>query len=233
LRNRKRKRNRADSRKKVASLPALFLFFLFLPPSGSLHSQTLFESFRKLSRPEKVWVFTHPFIAHRAFLITREVLQTTKQVLSDPRLDGNANGGQVDAFRHGYWMARLSTSLPVKKILSLGIAHEKGNRLDFLHHRLEEASLPDSSSSVMDLFNNKQGASIGAARPESSPAEIKELVIREIQDGNFFILETDLEGNFIDCSGKAIMPNEWKGKWGIPKCLGPSNRVKRRSKQGE
>jgi len=42
-------------------------------------------------------------------------------------LDGDASGGQVDAFRHAYWMARLHQEIGKRAAFSLGKSHEKEN----------------------------------------------------------------------------------------------------------
>ena len=67
----------------------------------------------------------------------------------------------MDAFRHAYWMARLTQSIGRKKALKLGEAHELGNYQDYLSGKVEEVHLPDSMSSVMDRWNNRLGAGIG------------------------------------------------------------------------
>ena len=44
-----------------------------------------------------------------------------------PLLDKDPSGGQVDAFRHAYWMARLNEEIGKNAAKSLGKAHEKEN----------------------------------------------------------------------------------------------------------
>ncbi len=139
--------------------------------------------------------------------------------MSDSLLDGKTNGGQVDAFRHGYWMAMLSATINPRKALSLGKAHEAGNKLDFLHNRNEEGERPDSVSSAMDLFNNLQGIEVRKRHPEANADEMKELIIKAILEGSFRILKTNRAGQYLDCSGQWLDLQLWKGRWDIPKCL--------------
>jgi len=139
--------------------------------------------------------------------------------MSDSLLDGKTNGGQVDAFRHGYWMAMLSAAINPRKALALGRAHEAGNKLDFLNNRAEDGEHPDSVSSVMDLFNNLQGVEVRKHHPDANAEEMRELIIKSILEGTFRILKTNRAGQFLDCSGQGLDLQFWKGRWDIPKCL--------------
>ena len=94
-------------------------------------AQTKWKSFRTLSGPEKYWIITHPFIAKKVWKITSHTLAITKEVINDSLLDGDEAGGQVDAFRHAFWIASLSQKICWRKALSLGKAHEKGNYRSF------------------------------------------------------------------------------------------------------
>ena len=199
------------------------LFFLLIACQTGL-SQSLVGSFKKLSRPEKRWVALHPFVAKKAFLITREVLKAAQEEQTDPKLDGKADGGQVDAFRHCYWMAMLSGTISSRKAWKLGKAHERGNYLDFKKGRKEEGASPDSVSSAMDLFNNLEGLQLRRLHPHESPEGIRTLVINQILTGKLLIIRTDERGNFLDAKQQRINMNLWKGKWNIPKDLVSSAR---------
>src|SRR5258705_12173330 len=83
------------------------------------------SEFKKLSCAEKHWVFFHPFIAKKAFRLTQQARAASKEMLRSPLLDGDFNGGQVDAFRHAYWMALLTQHMCWRKARWLGKAHEK------------------------------------------------------------------------------------------------------------
>jgi hypothetical protein len=207
----------------VSILKQLPIFCLLLSTASVAGSQNLFHSFQRLSHPEKHWVYKHPFIARKAWHITQEVLQTTQEEIHDSLLDGKANGGQVDAFRHAYWMTRMTLGIGARKARLLGIAHEQGNEADFRKGRTEEGALSDSIASVMDLKNNTVGIELARQYPLSKPAEIRLLVIDAVLRGKLFILLMDVGGNRYDCSGNRIDPAEWKGQWNIPECLVKSN----------
>jgi hypothetical protein len=167
-------------------------------------------------------VILHPFVAKKAFRITQEVLKVSQEELSDKKLDGKGDGGQVDAFRHCYWMAMLSGSVSPKKAQKLGKAHERGNYLDFKKGRKEEGALPDSVSSEMDLFNNLRGIELRMVHEKESPEQLKTEVIDLILNGKLLIIRTDERGNFLDANHHTIDMTIWKGKWNIPKDLVPS-----------
>jgi hypothetical protein len=128
------------------------------------------------------------------------------------------NGGNLDAFKHTYWMASLTLKIGRKQTLSLGKAHEKGNYLQYKKHALENAILPDSISSVMDLRNNAFGVSLVNKNEIISKADVQKKVLDALADGKLTIIKKDEKGNFLTCDGAVISINEWKGKWNIPKC---------------
>jgi hypothetical protein len=181
---------------------------------------------RRVTRPEVMWAVTHPFIAMKAMKLTRISLGISESLRADTTLDGQWIGGQLDAFRHSFWMAMLAQKIKPKKVTKLGNAHEKGNRLDFKKGRLEESAVPDSVNGAMDYFNNARGVQLGCENRKASLEELKEIIKKDILAGNMKIIATDKEGKFIDCGGKLIDMSYWSGKWEIPKCLVPSNKAK-------
>ncbi len=194
------------------------LLVLILAGCSSTKSPKL-QAYKRLSRPEKTWVLTHPFVLKKTFTITGNAVAETEKVLKARLLDQEISGGRVDAFRHAYWMALLGRKIGARKAEKLGIAHEKGNRLDFYKHRLEEGVLPDSISTVMDLFNNKVGLSIGSENKEMHDSILKTIVIKEINKGRMKIIAKNTTGDFVDCQGNPLPANQLSGKWNNNKCL--------------
>ena len=198
----------------------LALTFLFSP--FSLLSQGA-NNFFKLSSPVKLWVITHPFAACKAASISKEALEMTKWIKNDQRLDGFDNGGQVDAFRHAYWMALLSQSFNCRKAFRLGLAHEKGNIRGFKKGRLEEGEPPDSVSVAMDHYNNCVGVNIGFDYPNLSRQELAEIIITKILEGQLLIIKRNNDGKYLSCDGSVIENSQWKGHWNTSRCLVKSN----------
>lgn len=174
---------------------------------------------QKISYPEKWWAITHPFIAVKAFKITKQVLVDLDSVKKEKIIGEDLSGGALDAFKHSYWMASLTNKINSKRALKLGIAHEKGNKMQFKKHQLEDFILPDSISSVMDLHNNIAGASIITAKKNYSKKEIQQLILELLKEGKLRVIKKDVSGNYLTCNGVLINMQEWKGKWNIPKCL--------------
>jgi len=184
--------------------------------------KTSFQKFKQLSSPEKRWVFCHPFVAKKAYLISIETRKMTNQIKNDSMLVGSGNGQQVDAFRHTYWMALLSREIGWRKAKRLGIAHEKGNYKDFKKRKNEDGVIPDKISSEMDLYNNSIGIKIAKT---SQKTDYIQLIIAAIKNGECKIIKIDKNGNYLDCDG-VIIPNEnLKGKWENNKCLIASNLI--------
>ena len=181
------------------------------------------QAFGKLSCPEKRWVIFHPFVARRAFHAALVARQKSVELEKSDLLDKDADGGQVDAFRHAFWMALMTQKICPAKAIRLGKAHEKGNYRSFRKHQLEESSLPDSMSSVMDLFNNQVGAATGCQNKQLSEPELMSLIVAKIKAGELRKLRKDFLGKPLDCSGTQIESAQYRGKWSIPKCLVPSD----------
>ncbi|MEO8088421.1 MAG: hypothetical protein ABI763_16495 [Bacteroidota bacterium] len=196
----------------------LFLFIPFLSKSQSPSS-----GFKKLSCPEKWWVICHPFIAKKTYRITLEARSVSKEMEKDSLLDHDADGGQVDAFRHAYWMARLAQEICWRKATSLGKAHERGNFRDFQNHLSGEENFSDSIAGAMDLFNNKAGIDLGRINKTLAKEEIQKLVRAKIISGAMKIILKDKSGNSLDCNRNLIELKKFQGVWNIPRCLANSN----------
>ncbi|MFH0865020.1 MAG: hypothetical protein V1904_02410 [Bacteroidota bacterium] len=199
-----------------------FLLFLF---SASLNAQnnSVFKKFSQLSRPEKCWAFRHPFAAKKAWKITKNVLKVTDSIAGVKTLDGDQNGGQVDAFCHSCWMASLAQRIGWRKALKLGRAHEKANYIDYKKHRLEDGVHPDKASGDMDIYNNKVGAAIGKENKNVTGKDLQILIIDAIKAGKMKILKKDSLGNFLDEKNNIIPDDSMKGKWDNGKCIVNSN----------
>ena len=175
--------------------------------------------FSQVSRPEKAWVILHPFKAFAAYRITKVVERDVDSILKSGVIGNDNNGGLLDAFKHTYWMASLARKIGVKQSLKLGRAHEKGNFLQFKHHRLEDKLLPDSVSSEMDLRNNSKGVSLILKGENVSQKEIQKIVLDTLFKGQLTVIKKDEQGRFLTCDGALISMRDWVGKWNIPKCL--------------
>jgi len=187
-----------------------------------LNGQSKVASFFTLSSPEKCWVIFHPFKAKKAFEITNNTLKRTDSLKMNSVLI-DSNGGQLDAFKHSFWMASLSQRIGKKASEKLGVAHENGNYKNFKKKQFEDGFLPDQKSSEMDLFNNNIGVKIGEENKELNQRKIMILLINQIQNGDMRILKKDSLGNFLSCEGKIILQDSFQAKWENEKCLIPSN----------
>jgi hypothetical protein len=184
-------------------------------------AQSVITRFLKLSCPEKRWVICHPFISKKILLISDTAVSETKMLVSDTTLDGDLNGGQLDAFRHSFWMAKITQHFGARKALSLGKAHEKGNYRYFKKHRTEDGTVPDFESCQMDLQNNETGIEIGKNNPQLSSADIVSLIISKIRDGKLVIIKKDKQGRYLTCDEHVL--NHITNTWKTGKCLTPSN----------
>ena len=199
----------------------VLLFCLIL--SFQTYSQTGLSSFFKLSGPKRTWVIFHPFKAHKSLKVSKEANKVADSIKRTNLLDGDASGGQVDAFRHAYWMARLSQEIGKSAAKSLGKAHEKENYLTYKARKLEDGVVPDKISSEMDLHNNDEGLKLLYKGSKVSKNGLIYRIVNAIQKGKMKVIKKDKKGNFLTCKGKIILNEELAGKWKNKKCLVDSN----------
>ncbi len=207
----------------------IILFIVFLAPIiGNCQSS---KDFRHLSRPEKHWVMVHPFIAKKAFHCTERARFVTDSLQKNNILK-DGNGGQLDAFRHTYWMALLAQKISADKAEKLGKAHEKGNYLDWKKGMKEDSARADSMMCEMDLKNNFSGIEIGKNFKKdtaSTKISLEQKVLQADKLGKLLIIKKNSAGQFVDESGRIIVLSQYQGKWFIPKVLVRSDYVQVRN----
>lgn len=201
----------------------MFLF-LTLILTFQTYSQSNLKSFFKLSGPKRTWVLFHPFKAKKALQISKETKRVADSIKKSNLLDGDASGGQVDAFRHAYWMARLTQELGKRAARSLGKAHERENYLTYKKSKLEDGVIPDEISSIMDLHNNEEGLNLISKKSKVSKNGLIYRIVNAITSGKMKIIKKDKNGNFLTCDGKIIKNEELRGKWKNNKCLETSKK---------
>lgn len=201
-----------------------FLFLLFMPLLTESQNRPV-HSFLQLSSSEKIWAIRHPFIAKKVWGITLRSRFITDSLHKEGIPDRDPSGGKLDAFRHSFWMATLTEKIGVRKTLSLGRAHEKGNYRDFKRNRFEEGEIPDKAASEMDLFNNKIGAEIGSALKGTNEKFVVDSVLKAIAMGRMLIVLKDSLGRACDSLLNPIPEYELHGKWITPRLLVPSDRL--------
>jgi hypothetical protein len=206
----------------------LFTVLLCLLLQNSILAQTKSVSVKQLSRPEKWWVLVHPFAAMKAKSCTEEARRATDS-LEKAGVLKDGNGGQLDAFRHAYWMSLLVQEMRWTKAFKLGEAHEKGNYLDWKKGKQEDGSRADSIAGVMDLLNNSMGIEFGlnwkrdTIASNNSRDSLIELIVAKVKEGKMYMVKKDAEGNPLTCEGQLIDPTMYDQKWYLPKCLVRSN----------
>jgi hypothetical protein len=177
------------------------------------------KRFSELDWEEKLWALTHPLRAYKVWKISAQVREIANRKISDPDLDGDYAGGQVDAFRHILWMALLTQKFGANFARFIGEMHERSNKRDFKKGRLEEYQLPDATSMMMDLLNNEIGIELGNRMPGISLQSLIEEVKKLILEGRAWVIKKDEDENFLDLNGNKIPKKLWLGKWNTPKVL--------------
>ena len=190
------------------------VILLLLLTYTNCRSQSKVKQYRVLTAIEKKWVRHHPLAALKVFHINAIVNKEVNECSEKKLVDTLFNGGTADAFRHCYWMALCAQKIGIRKAISLGESHERGNREQFEKGTTDDAVLQDSISCMMDLYNNKVGAGIVQNINSLAKIEAGELKIMRRNNQNQFI---DYEGN------EVVKPKGAQRKWNLPYCLVPSN----------
>jgi len=201
----------------------VFLFISLAFLSCQLMGQTNWKNFWKQPTPIKKWIVFHPFKASKALKVSERSNRVSDSIALTNLLDKDKSGGQVDAFRHAYWMARLHEKIGKRAALSLGRSYERSNYKTYKRNRLENGTLPDKVSKSMDLFNNRMGVTYtkkGFNHPENG---LIYKIVNSIKKGELKILKKDKAGNYLTCNNQIILPEDLWFKWRNNKCLIPSN----------
>lgn len=206
----------------------VFIIACLLFANYPVYSQnsSLIKSFANVSRPEKWWAVTHLFIAKKAFEAAQQSREISRRLVEESALDGDIHGGQVDAFKHSYWMAMLAQKIKPRKARSLGKAHEKGDYLSFKKSTKKgETSIHDLAASKMDLYNNNVGIEIGEKHQEADHIELKGIIIDAILKGEMLILKKDRQGNYLDENNHIIPKEKLKKSWESGRVTVPSDQL--------
>jgi hypothetical protein len=202
-----------------ACLGAAALAALLLWGGATTHAQTLRARFKALSPPMKRWTVMHPFAARRALAVGQRALALTDSMRQAATLGTDFNGGQLDAFRHGMWMALLVREMRAGKAASLGRAYERGNHWQFKAGLLEDGSQQDAAAGEMDLRNNAVGRALGSQAKALATEELARLLVAAIKRGDFFVMAKDSAGNALDAQGQVIPLAQWRGTWVNRRCV--------------
>lgn len=195
-------------------LKIVFNIFLLLLFSIKTFSQT------KVSRYEYAWAFAHPFAACKVKKIHKKLKPYYNENELKLSLDSFSQGGKLDAYRHVFYMAAFAQKIKAKKVIKLGKAHEKTNYRQFKKGKGKNVVLPDSLSGLMDLWNNEIGVTLARDNKELGYEELKQKVIKLINENKAFYFLRDANGNFLDCDGKTVIDlKKYQDKWYIPKCM--------------
>ena len=176
--------------------PIFIVLYLSFMPLFSFGQKDKSSKMGKISRPEKCWAVSHPFIVKKTFRLTKEALKVVDSILVSTVLTGSMSGGQPDAFKHAYWMALLSQNISARKAYKLGKAHEKGNYITYKKAKRKGLSdLHNELASEMDMWNNKKGIEIGIANNDVPTIQLQQIVIDSVLTGAMRIIINDsLEG---------------------------------------
>lgn len=194
------------------------LLIVFVLLSLKLQAQSNWELFKSQSGALKKWALLHPFKAKKAFIISNEAIKVSDSIATTNLLDKDKAGGQIDAFRHAYWMAILQIEIGKNAAFSLGKSYERANYKSFKKGVLENGIYSDFTSKKMDLFNNKMGLTFSIKSDTRSKNGLIYKIVNAIKRGDLKVIKKDCLGNYLTCGGTIILKENLK-KWKNNKCL--------------
>lgn len=177
----------------------------------------------RIGKYQKRWSLWHPIAALRVKQLYNKANVVYKDSALKDSLDVYVNGGTRDAFRHAFFMAVFAQRISVKKIQTLGIAHEKDNYRDFLAGKQEFGERADSLACEMDLLNNALGLSVGHEMKNATLYELRIKILQMIRKGELWIMFRNSKGQYLTCNGVVLDTNGYLHAWYVPKCIVRSN----------
>ena len=195
----------------------IFFFAILITATSDLKASNLQTNTAKhnikITFREFIWAVSHPFIVKKVLTISKITLNITDSLESHNILS-DRSGGNLDAFKHSYWMAMLTKNIKSKKAKRLGIIHEKTNYQQFIRGNNSQ----DSAASLMDLKNNEIGIYYGEKYRNKSNEELINALISAIKNGELYRLKKDEYGNYLDCNNTIIDLKKEKD-WDKRKCI--------------
>ena len=186
-------------------------------------STSVFSQEHHISKYEKKWTLAHPFAAIKVNRLLKKAMIVYHNTKESKQLDAFESGGTLDAFRHSFTMAFLAQHIKTKKLRKLGVAHEKGNKYFFYKNHQEFGERADSLACEMDLRNNELGFLIGSKYKKLTIDSLKLEILSQIKEGNAWILKRNSQNMYVYCNNEAILIDNFKNQWFLPKCLIKSN----------
>ena len=171
---------------------------------------------------EIVWGICHPFIVTKVQRISKRSMFVTDSI-GKMKVLKDKSGGDLDAFKHSFWMASLAQEIKEKKARRIGIIHEKVNYHQYKKALRKGKCVQDSTASLMDLKNNEVGISIGVKNKNTQESELIKKLIFAVENSELFVVNKDKNGNYLDCFGKIIINDECK--WNKGRCLVKSGNI--------
>lgn len=194
-----------------------FFFISFINNNVNATNYANTPAFREI-----VWGICHPFIAVKVQRISKRSMFVTDSIGKENILF-DKSGGDLDAFKHSFWMASLSQEIKEKKAGRIGIIHEKVNYHQHKKALRKGKCVQDSTASLMDLKNNEVGIKIGSRNKNISEQKLIKKIIFAVENGELFVVKKDKKGNYLDCEGEILPKTDCK--WNKGRCLVKSGNI--------
>ncbi len=193
-----------------------FLFILILSIFVITTRAEMATDVPKIVFREIVWGIFHPFSVVKVKRITKRSMQLTDSI-GKYKILSDKSGGNLDAFKHSFWMASLAQNVKEKKARRIGIIHEKVNYRQYKRALRKGRCVQDSTASLMDLKNNEVGIKIGSNNKNINEQELIKKIIFAVENGELFVVSKDKNGDYLDCNGGIIFNKDCK--WNKGRCL--------------
>jgi RHS repeat-associated protein len=131
---------------------------------------------------------------------TRGTSSESNSILQEEMKIGNkkfSEGTQVNAFRHGFWQATITSNYGESIAKQVGNAHEDNPSANLLQRNFTGKNAVAKADETIDLLNNQIGREIGKANPNASMQELAMATLDYFHDKGLYTATANTDGSVV------------------------------------
>ena len=125
---------------------------------------------------------------------TRGESQSTKEPVLQKTNNGEQDGSQINAFRHGLWQASITAKFGESIAKQVGNAHENNPYANLSKRSFAGENALQKADQIIDLLNNQIGRAIGIANEGASMQEVALATLDYFHDKGLYTASISEDG---------------------------------------